>query len=140
MAAIAIPAIIEAARDIFTKYIGDKAVAAQATADFAKRAQQQDFQLLLGQIEVNKEEAKSASTFASGWRPAIGWVCATSLAVYYIPRFVIGTTLWAIQAYHTKSLPPMPEMGIGDIIGLVSALLGMAGLRTVEKWQGVARP
>lgn len=33
----------------------------------------------LKQMEVNQEEAKSASLFVAGWRPAIGWCCAAAL-------------------------------------------------------------
>lgn len=91
------------------------------------------------QVELNKIEAASSSVFVAGWRPAIGWVCAASLAVYYIPRFVMGTTLWCIAAWGQQSLPPLPEMGIGDILGLVGSLLGMSWLRTSEKKAGVAR-
>lgn len=76
--------------------------------------------------------------FVAGWRPAIGWVCATALAVYYIPRFLVGTLVWAVAAWGQPTLPPMPEMGIGDILGLVGSLLGMSWLRTVEKKAGVA--
>lgn len=91
------------------------------------------------QVELNKIEAAHSSIFVAGWRPAIGWVCATSLAVYYIPRFVLGTALWCIQSYTTGALLPMPEMGIADIIGLVLTLLGMSWIRKDEKIAGVAR-
>ena len=84
-------------------------------------------------------EAAGSSLFATGWRPAIGWVCAVALAAYYIPRFVVGTVLWVVAAWGQPVLPPMPEMGIGDILGLVGSLLGMSWLRTAEKKAGVAR-
>lgn len=84
-------------------------------------------------------EPASGSLFVTGWRPAIGWVCAASLAVYYLPRFVLGTVLWFRAGWAQGEVPPMPEMGIGDILGLVGALLGMSWLRTAEKKAGVAR-
>jgi hypothetical protein len=31
----------------------------------------------LKQLEVNLAEAQHASVFVAGWRPAVGWVCAT---------------------------------------------------------------
>jgi hypothetical protein len=58
------------------------------------------------------------------------------------------TAVWTTQCYevidttHDISkvvLPIFPELGAGDIIGLVASLLGMAGLRTIEKRSGVAR-
>lgn len=91
------------------------------------------------QAAINAAEAGSSSLFVAGWRPAIGWVCALSLALYYPLRVVMGMTMWMRLAWGMDALPPMPEMGIGDVIGLVMALLGMSGLRTMEKKDGVAR-
>lgn len=93
----------------------------------------------MAQIELNKVEAAHASVFVAGWRPAIGWVCAASMAVYYVPRFAVGTVMWCIAAWGQDTLPPMPEMGISDILGLVGALLGMSWMRTSEKKSGVSR-
>lgn len=106
------------------------------------------FQNIMGQL--NLADAQSGSWFNSGWRPAIGWTCALALALYYPTRIITGMTIWVIQSYQAMQafaptttapwvvLPPMPEVGIGDIIGLVFTLLGNAGLRTIEKSKGVA--
>ena len=99
---------------------------------------QLDNALLLSQNELNKLDAQSGNLFKGGWRPAIGWVCATSLAVYYIPRFVLGTFIWFLSSWKLGALQPMPEMGIQDILGLVAAMLGLAGLRSYDKKAGIA--
>lgn len=91
------------------------------------------------QAAINAAEAASASFFVAGWRPALGWLCAISLGIYYIPRFILGMTMWSIQVVNTGQLLPMPEMGVGDILGLVFAMLGMSGIRAWEKKEGVAR-
>lgn len=91
------------------------------------------------QSEINKLEASSSSMFVAGWRPAIGWVCAFSLALYYPIRVIVGMTMWIRLAWGMDTLPTMPEMGVGDIIGLTMSLLGMSGIRTYEKKEGVAR-
>lgn len=39
---------------------------------------------LMGQIEVNKEEAKHASIFVAGWRPFIGWVGGVGLGYTFV--------------------------------------------------------
>ncbi len=126
---------IEALGNVFDKLFTSDAERAQAEAVLEKLRQHPD-EL---QVELNKIEAASTSVFVAGWRPAIGWVCAASLAVYYIPRFVVGTSMWCMAAWGVPELPPMPEMGIGDILGLVGSLLGMSWLRTAEKKAGVAR-
>lgn len=91
------------------------------------------------QTEVNKIEAASGSLFISGWRPGLAWVCVISVALYYIPRFLLGMFFWARQVIIEKELIALPAMGIGDILGLVGILLGASGIRAWEKKQGVAR-
>jgi len=126
---------IEALGNVFDKLFTSDAERLQAQAVLEKLRQHPD-EL---QVELNKIEAAHESVFVAGWRPAIGWVCAASLAVYYLPRFALGTALWCQAAWGQTVLPPMPEMGIGDILGLVGSLLGMSWLRTAEKKAGVAR-
>lgn len=91
------------------------------------------------QAAINLAEAASSSLFVAGWRPAIGWVCALSLALYYPLRVIMGMFMWIRLAWSMDTLPPMPEMGISDILGLVGSLLGMSGIRYFEKKEGVAR-
>lgn len=131
----AVAAPIDAIGNVLDRLFTSDEEKAQAAAVLEKLRQHPD-EL---QVELNKIEAASSSVFVAGWRPAIGWVCAASLAVYYIPRFAMGTALWCIAAWGQQSLPPLPEMGIGDILGLVGSLLGMSWLRTAEKKAGVAR-
>lgn len=106
-------------------------------------------QLQIGQQEINKEEAKHASLLVAGWRPALGWVCAQALWFYYVPRAALMSMIWAYAAFKTVAgwdgvgvmppLPPFPEMGIADILGLVGTLLGSATLRHRETMSGKAR-
>ena len=86
-----------------------------------------------GQLDINKTEAASSSAFTSGWRPAIGWVCAAALACQYIARPLVA---WAgIVTGH-----PLPQLpGIDDNLWqLLTAMLGLGSLRSLEKVKGVA--
>ena len=91
------------------------------------------------QAEVNLAEAQSSSLFVAGWRPAIGWVCALALFAYYPVRVILGMVLWTKLSWTAQTLAVMPEVGMSDIIALVFSLLGMSGLRTLEKKAEVAR-
>lgn len=99
--------------------------------------------LKMGQIEINKEEAKNPNWVVSGWRPAIGWVAALSLALMYIPKAIVMTSVWTAKCYVLLSkninadIPVFPDLGVGDIIGLVLSMLGIAGMRTFEKYKNV---
>jgi uncharacterized membrane protein len=89
--------------------------------------------IVQGQLDINKAEAASPSAFTSGWRPAIGWVCAAALACQYIARPLLqwAGIVWA------HPLPQLP--GIDDNLWqLMTAMLGLGGLRSFEKVKGVA--
>jgi len=101
------------------------------------------------QGKLNLVDAGSGSMFQSGWRPAIGWVCAWAMALYYPTRIITGMLIWVLQSYRAMqafvptnampwvTLPPMPEVGMSDILGLVATLLGSSLMRSYDKKQGV---
>ena len=104
---------------------------AQVTMELAK----QDWQGVMGNLEINKEEAKSTNWFVAGWRPAVGWVCATAFAYHYIIQplalFVIITT--------GVALPPLPTFEMESLMTVLLGMLGLGGLRTFEKYKEVSR-
>lgn len=92
---------------------------------------QNEFNLALGQIEINKIEASNPSVFVSGWRPAVGWVGVIGLLYSFLlqPLFAWGSMILGVSA------PPILETGV--IIGLVTTLLGTGAMRSYDKAQGV---
>jgi hypothetical protein len=141
-----ITAVADLGGKIIDRLWPDPAQAAQAKLELVRMQQSGELQematiagLDLAQIEVNKVEAASNSVFVAGWRPFIGWVCGVSLALYYIPRFILGMGFWCYTAWGAQSLPPLPEMGVADVLGLVATMLGSSLIRMREKEKGVAR-
>ena len=88
----------------------------------AKMAQQPQ----LAQIELNKVEASHRTMFVAGWRPMIGWICATGLAFIFLINPVIQ---WATGQ-------PGPELPVDITFELILGMLGLGGLRTFEKYTG----
>ena len=86
------------------------------------------------QIEVNKQEAASASIFIAGWRPFIGWVCGCALVIQYIASPMLP---W-LAAVIGFSVPAIPSLDDG-LWQLLTGLLGLGGMRTFEKMKGVDR-
>ena len=88
------------------------------------------------QAMTNIEEAKHPSVFVSGWRPALGWLCAVLLAYSWIGRdfIIIGLGL----ADKTKIIEQLPAVNSGELMTLVLALLGLGATRMYEKVKGVA--
>jgi hypothetical protein len=136
-----IAGILKPISDIILKVVPDKAAAAAAVAQLnemqvAGQLQEELVQLTAvtsAQSDVDKVEAASASLFVAGWRPYVGWVCGTGLAISCIiaPLFTWIATL----AGHPVVFP-----ALNDPL-LQSTLAGMLGLghitRTVEKIKGV---
>lgn len=86
-----------------------------------------------GQIDTNKAEAASSSVFVAGWRPSVGWVCSAALAWQLIlaPSIQWGATIYGKPVV-------LPPLDTETLISLLFALLGIGGMRTVEKLNGVA--
>ena len=86
------------------------------------------------QADINLAEAQNPNMFVSGWRPAVGWVCTFALAWYYVlaPLTTYILSIAKVQA-------TIPVFDSGTLISLLMALLGIGGLRTYEKVQGVSK-
>lgn len=86
-----------------------------------------------GQLDINKTEAANPSVFVSGWRPFIGWVCGGGCAWNWIglpmAKFI------AVAVGHPITLSPAD---LGEMMPLLLGMLGLGGLRTVEKINRVA--
>lgn len=141
---------------ILDRVVPDPAARLAATEKLAEMANAKDLaqlaadtQLAQGQIDIDKIEAASPSLWNSGWRPGIGWICVCILGLTYIPKALTLTGFWAYQTYLTFAhpemklplMPPFPDIGITDLIGILGTLLGsahLAQLRTAEKKAGVA--
>jgi hypothetical protein len=128
-----VAAFIPIIGQIIDKLFPDETKANEAKLELAKLQQQGELQLMLGQIQINKAEAQTGSLFIGGWRPAVGWICAIALAYEFVlmPLFA-----WASLNFGWQSPPHLVMDGLME---LVLAMLGVAGLRTVEKIQGVAK-
>jgi hypothetical protein len=102
-------------------------------------------QLMTGQMAINAKEAEHKSIFVAGWRPAVGWTGAISLALAYIPKSLAITGMWiyqnlaVIQATEDMSKFQMlvfPDLGTGEILGLLASMLGIGAMRSYDKKQG----
>lgn len=114
-------------------------ISAQEEAEIVKHLMELETNAANLQNEVNKIEAAHGSLFVAGWRPAVGWVCAMALFMYYVPRTFMATVMWSMQAYSSWTLPPFPDMGITDLLTLLLGMLGLGITRTYEKVKNVER-
>jgi len=105
-----------------------------------------DNKLKTGQIDINKVEAAHKSIFVAGWRPFIGWTAGVAIAYVFVVQPIVW---WIIKLFivfgdiiltkeHMVVIEPV-MLDVGQLMSLVIAMLGMAGLRTYEKQKGVSR-
>ncbi len=121
--------ILNAVKDLASEVIVDKDKKADILfkiKELEDKANERSHQELMGQIDVNKEEAKHSSIFVAGWRPALGWTGATGIAYSFIVAPFLD--IWL----------NVPELDTGTLMTLVLAMLGIGAQRSYEKVKGVA--
>lgn len=89
--------------------------------------------LVQGQLAINAAEAASPSVLVAGWRPAIGWVCGAACAWNWLGLPI--AKLAGEVLGHPLALGPAD---LAEMWPLLLGMLGIGGLRTVEKIKGVA--
>jgi len=93
----------------------------------------------LAQIELNKSESESTSSFRGNWRPAIGWVCVFGLCYQFLimPIFPWTVKVITILSATSFSIPSLPSLDIGTLMTIIMGMLGLGGMRTFEKIKGI---
>ncbi len=91
-----------------------------------------DAKIAQGQQEITLQEAKSGSLFIAGWRPFLGWVCGIGVAIHIIVNPIM---IWICTLLGYEAI--IITLEIATVISLLTTLLGVGGLRTLEKFKGV---
>jgi|TARA_S200002703_G_scaffold145203_1_gene139439 hypothetical protein len=117
--------LIDPVSTILDKVIPDKDMKAQLAHEIATMASKQSHEVMLAQLEINREEAKG-NWFQSSWRPATAWVCVLGFAV----NFLISP-LAAPFGFE------VPQADMSMMMPVLLGMLGLAGARSFEKVKGV---
>lgn len=120
---------------LLDKVIEDKDQKAKLAHEIATMSDKHAQELALAQIGVNAAEAASGSLFKGGWRPCVGWVCA--IAFFY--HFVGQPIIIFIVALTGAEIPELPEFDMATLLTVLGGMLGIGGLRTYEKKQGITK-
>ena len=84
----------------------------------------------LAQAEIMKVQASHRSIFVAGARPFLMWVCGFGFLFAFVVNPILG---WLMPEVGN------PELPLDAMTELTLAMLGLAGLRTVEKLQGASK-
>jgi hypothetical protein len=131
-----VPLLGDAVRTVLDRVLPDPEARAKAEAEVRKLAESGTFEdraelaVRLAQIDLNKTEA-AAGTYRGGWRPAVGWTCAAAVAWEFVAR-PVATWALVVQGVAVPALPSL-DARLWELLAL---LLGVGGLRTIEKLKG----
>lgn len=128
-----VSALLDIGGKVIDRLWPDPTQAAAAKLELIKLQQSGELAVMAGQMDINKAEAANTSTFVSGWRPFIGWVCGSACAWNWVGLPVVKFA--AAYMGHPINLSPAD---IGEMMPVLMGMLGLGGLRTVEKINGVA--
>lgn len=127
--------LVDPVSNILDKVVADKDQKARLAHEIATMAERHAQELARGQIEINKAEAQSRNIFIAGWRPFVGWSCGLALFWHFLG---LPVTLF-ITGWFGVEHPPLPEFDMESLMTVLLGMLGLGGLRTFEKFKGVAK-
>ena len=125
--------LLQLGGDILNRVIPDKTERARAEAELLKMAAEGELQQTVAQLEINAKEAMHPSVWVAGWRPFFGWAGGVGFLWSTIGQPVLT---WYGSA---RGWPAPPEVNMDLLWAVVTGLLGIGGLRTVEKVRRVTR-
>ena len=90
--------------------------------------------LLLGQLDINKQEAAHKSIFVAGWRPFVGWCCGFSLLYVSIVE-----PLMRFTAFMYGYTGEFPEIDTSITMQVLLGMLGLVASRSYDKQKGTSK-
>ena len=128
-------ALIGPVTGLLDKFIEDKDQKARLAHEVATMAQNHAQELAKGQLEINKMEAQHRSIFVAGWRPFLGWGLSFAMIWHFVlaPITIFGFSYAGVEA------PEFPAFDMDSLMTVLLGMLGLGGLRTVEKVKGLTK-
>jgi len=127
-------ALIGPVSAILDKAIPDKDLKEKLAHEIATMAERHTHEQVQAQLEINKTEAAHKNLFVAGWRPACGWICVLGMAGNFL---VIPFANMILELFKTGVYVPMIDLS--TMLPVLMGMLGLGGLRTLEKVQGAQK-
>ena len=128
-----VTALLDIGGKVIDRIWPDPTQAANAKFELFKLQQSGELATIAGQLKINEVEAANPNVFVSGWRPFVGWVCGFGLVYSFIGQPLLA---WGSVNWHF-AIPPV--LDLGSLLTILGGMLGLSGLRTFEKLNGVDR-
>ena len=120
-------ALIAPVAAILDKFIPDADTKQKLAFEISTLAEKQAHEIAIAQISVNQEDAKGR-WFQAGWRPAVGWVCVAGFLI----NFLVSPLLHPLGII-------VPQADTSTMLPVLMGMLGLGGLRSYEKKNGLTK-
>ena len=125
--------LFEIGKSLIDRFLPDPAAKAAAELELVKMAADGDMKQMLAQLEINAKEAQNPSLFVAGGRPLFMWIGGFGFGyATIIQPFLAWVAL-------IKGWPAPPDVNVDLLWVVITGLLGIGTLRTVEKAKGVTK-
>ncbi len=128
-----VSSLLDVGKSLIERLIPDPKAKSEALQKLAEMQQSGDLAVMASQNRINEIEAANPKLFVSGWRPFLGWVCGSALAI----QLVVAPLAVQVSMIAGHQVP-MVVLDTSLLGTLLVSMLGMGGLRTYEKLNGVA--
>lgn len=125
--------VMEIASNLISRWFPDPEKKAKAEFEMMQLLQTQDFQRVVGQLQINAAEAAHQSIFVAGWRPFVGWCCGLGFL-----WASIGHSIFAYVAA-VRSWPAPPAVDTDVLLYVLGGMLGLGTLRTIDKSRAIPK-
>ena len=117
--------------EIEQQLLAMEAAANKAAADY-------DTAQMQGQVELMKLDAQSGDKFRAYGRPSAIWICVAGLAYSFLVQPFLP---WAVETVcsvtgYVSVIKPLPVLNGEVLLAMASSLLGIGGMRSLERVKG----
>ena len=125
-----VESVVGVAGKVLDKFVEDKDLKRKLESELKS----QIISLDLAQAQTNLEQAKHASIFIAGARPAIMWICAFGLGWQFVFQPI---TVWLFTVFGSDLV--LPVLQTEGLMPLTLSLLGLGSMRSFDKYKGIQR-
>lgn len=125
--------LLDFGKDLIGRFFPDKEEARKAEAEFLRLAMDGELKQVIAQLQINAQEAAHPSIWVAGWRPFFGWVGGAGFLYAVVGQPLLSW--WAAS----RGMPAPPVLDTDLLLTVAGGMLGIGGLRTYEKRNGVTK-
>jgi hypothetical protein len=125
--------LLDVGKTLIDRFLPDPEKKREAEMELFRMAADGELKQTIAQLEINAREAQHPSLWVAGGRPFFLWIGGAGFG-YAVLLQPMLTWLARIKGWPE---PPLPDVDLLWVV--VSGLLGISGLRSVEKIKGATK-